>query len=135
LTTLSQPALTITGFCGFGLNRTHETHSVCPFSVMVYLQSPRVFHSLIVRSREPETICLLSAEKDTERTSLVWPTKRRVVIPVESSHRRRVLSHDEERAYAPSEEMTLNGVLAVDSFDNPAHRLTYAVGNNVGVAV
>jgi hypothetical protein len=88
----------MTGFCGFGLNLTHETHSVWPFSVMVYLQSPRVFHSLIVRSREPETICRLSAEKETERTSLVWPTKRRVVVPVASSQRRRVLSQDEERA-------------------------------------
>jgi hypothetical protein len=29
---------------------------------------------------------------------LVWPTKRRVVVPVASSHRRSVLSHDEERA-------------------------------------
>ena len=69
-----------------------------PLSVMVYLQSPRVFHSLMVRSREPETIWRLSAEKETDRTSLVWPTKRRVVTPVESSHRRRVLSHEEERA-------------------------------------
>lgn len=98
LTTLSHPALTMTGFWGLGLNRTHETHSVCPLSVMVYLQSPRVFQSLMVRSREPETICRLSAEKETERTSLVCPTKRRVVRPVESSHSRRVLSQDEERA-------------------------------------
>jgi len=56
LTILSQPALTMTGFCGFGLNLTHDTHSVWPLSVMVNLQSPRVFHSLMVRSREPETI-------------------------------------------------------------------------------
>jgi len=98
LTILSQPAETITGFWGFGLNLTHDTHSVWPLSVMVYLQSPRVFQSLMVLSREPETICLLSAEKETERTSLVWPTKRRVVTPVESSQRRRVLSHEEERA-------------------------------------
>jgi hypothetical protein len=60
----------------------------------------------MVRSLEPETICLLSAEKETERTSLVWPTKRRVVVPVESSHRRRVLSQEADRAYAPSEEIT-----------------------------
>jgi hypothetical protein len=96
----------MTGFWGFGLNRTQETQSVCPFSVMVNLQSPRVFQSLMVRSREPETICLLSAEKETERTSLVWPTNRRVVVPEDSSHRRRVLSQEAERAYAPSEEMT-----------------------------
>lgn len=36
----------------------------------------------------------------------MWPTKRRVVAPVESSQSRRVLSHDAERAYAPSEEIT-----------------------------
>lgn len=77
-----------------------------PLSVMVNLQSPKVFHSLIVRSRDPDTICLLSAEKETERTSLVWPTKVRVVLPVDSSHSRRVLSQEEDRAYAPSEEMT-----------------------------
>jgi hypothetical protein len=98
LTSLSQPAETMTGFWGLGEKRTHETHSVWPLSVMVYLQSPRVFQSLMVRSRDPETIWRLSAEKETERTSLVWPTKRRVVTPVESSQRRRVLSHDEDRA-------------------------------------
>jgi len=56
LTYLSQPAETMTGLEGFGEKRTHETHSVWPLSVMVYLQSPRVFHSLMVLSREPETI-------------------------------------------------------------------------------
>lgn len=59
---------------------------------MVYLHSPRVFHSLIDLSREEETICLLSGEKQTERTSLVCPTNRRVVFPVAISQRRRVLS-------------------------------------------
>lgn len=98
LTSLSQPAETITGFWGLGEKRTHETHSEWPLSVMVNLQSPRVFHSLMVRSREPETIWRLSAEKETDRTSLVWPTKRRVVVPVDSSHRRRVLSHEADRA-------------------------------------
>lgn len=106
LTSLSHPALTITGFCGFGLNLTQLTHSVCPLSVIVNLQSPSVFHSLIVRSLDPDTIWRLSAEKETESTSLLWPTKRRVVTPVASSQRRSVLSHEAERAYAPSEEMT-----------------------------
>ena len=95
---MSQPDETITGFWGLGLKRTHETQSEWPFSVMVYLQSPRVFHSLMVLSRAPETIWRLSAEKETERTSLLWPTKRRVVVPVASSQRRRVLSHEAERA-------------------------------------
>lgn len=34
----------------------------------------------------------LSTEKATDSTSLVWPTKRRVVAPVFRSHRRRVPS-------------------------------------------
>lgn len=38
---------------------------------MSNLHSPKVFQSLIVLSREAETICLLSAEKETERTSAV----------------------------------------------------------------
>lgn len=49
---------------------------------MVYLHTPRVFHSLMVLSREPETIWRLSAEKATLKTSLVWPTNRRVVTPL-----------------------------------------------------
>lgn len=98
LTSLSHPALTMTGFCGLGENLTQETHSVWPLSVMVNLQSPKVFHSLIVLSRDPETIWRLSAEKETERTSLVWPTKVRVVLPVASSHNLRVLSQDEDSA-------------------------------------
>lgn len=49
---------------------------------MVYLHTPRVFHSLMVLSREPETIWRLSAEKATLKTSLVWPTNRRVVAPL-----------------------------------------------------
>jgi hypothetical protein len=65
LTTLSQPAETMTGMTGLGENRTHETHSEWPSSVMLNLHSPRVFHSLMVRSREAETICRLSAEKET----------------------------------------------------------------------
>merc|ERR1712093_860375 len=73
---------------------------------MVYLHSPRVFHSLMVLSRDQDTICLLSAEKATERTSLSCPTKRRVVRPVLRSHRRRVPSQEPERANWPSEEMT-----------------------------
>jgi hypothetical protein len=88
----------MTGFWGLGLKRTHDTHSVWPLSVMVNLQSPRVFHSLMVRSREPETIWRLSAENETERTSLLWPTKVRVVLPLDSSQRRSDLSHEEDRA-------------------------------------
>ena len=41
-----------------GLKRTQDTHSVWPSgSPMVYLHSPKVFHSLIVLSRDPDTIC------------------------------------------------------------------------------
>ena len=126
LTTLSQPHDTMTGFRTLGLNLTQDTlqkadintlamhrtdpittnHSVCPSSFMSNLHSPKVFHSLIVLSREPETICRLSALKLTERTSEVWPTKRRVVNPVLRSHRRRVWSQEEERANWPSDEIT-----------------------------
>ena len=47
---------------------------------MLNLHSPRVFHSLMVRSREAETICRLSAEKDTLGVSAVQvkEVKRRV---------------------------------------------------------
>src|ERR1700722_6714190 len=47
-------------------------HSVCPSSFISYLHSPRVFQTLIVRSREPDTICLLSALKLTDNTSEEW---------------------------------------------------------------
>merc|ERR1719399_1225511 len=60
---------------------------------MVYLHSPRVFQSFTVLSREPETIWRLSAEKATEGT------------PLAMSQRRRVPSHEPERANWPSEEM------------------------------
>jgi hypothetical protein len=131
-----------------GEKRTQDTHSVWPSgSPIVYLHSPMVFHSLIVLSREPDTICkqtmrqssscrllctpacmtapsqggvamglqwhgmyqrtcLLSMEKATERTSLLWPRNRRVVCPVCKSHKRRVPSQDPERANWPSEEIT-----------------------------
>merc|ERR1719324_965209 len=73
---------------------------------MVYLHSPRVFQSLMVLSREPETIWRLSAEKATERTSLSCPTKRRGGRPVLRSQRRRVPSHEPESANWPSDEIT-----------------------------
>merc|ERR1711992_393952 len=90
-----------------GEKRTQLTHSVWPSaSWMVYLHCARVFHSLMVLSRDPDTIWRLSAEKATDMTSLVWSSKRRVVLPAERSQRRRVLSHDPERAKWPSEEST-----------------------------
>jgi hypothetical protein len=83
-------------------------HSVWPSSLISYLHSPRVFQSLMVLSRDPETICLLSALKLTERTSELWPTNRRVVCPVLRSQRRRVWSQEAERANWPSEEITIS---------------------------
>merc|ERR1719482_1875043 len=83
-------------------SQPQETHSVWPSdsppAEMVYLHSPRVFQSLMLLSWEPETIWRLSTEKATERTSLEWPTKRRVVRPVLISQRRRVPSQEPERA-------------------------------------
>ena len=56
LTYLSQPQLTMMGFWLLGENRTQDTQSPCPSSWMVYLHCASVFHSLMVLSREPETI-------------------------------------------------------------------------------
>ena len=53
----------------------------------MYLHCPRVFHNLMVLSRDPETIWRLSAEKATLRTSLVWPTNWRVVVPLIRNHK------------------------------------------------
>lgn len=58
MTSLSQPADTMMGLVVTGEKRTQDTHSVWPSgSLMVYLHSPMVFHSLMLLSREPDTIC------------------------------------------------------------------------------
>lgn len=95
-------------------------------TVMVYLHWARVFQSLMDLSREPETIWRLSAEKATDRTSLVCDMNWRVDWPLQRysslldrtsrkdfwmtyvlmSQRRRVLSQEPDRANWPSEEMT-----------------------------
>jgi len=51
-------------------------------------------------------ICLLSEEKATDKTSLVCPRKRLVVVPVFRSQSLRVWSQEPERANCPSLEMT-----------------------------
>merc|ERR1719359_1765493 len=94
----------ISGILAEGENATQLTQSVCMSSVMVYLHSPRVFQSLIVLSRLPETIWRLSAEKATLNTSLVWPWKQRTAAPVLRSQRRRVLSQEPESANCPSDD-------------------------------
>merc|ERR1719511_489362 len=106
LTYLSQPHETMIGFWLFGENLTQETQSPCPSSWIVYLHWARVFHNLMVLSLAAETICLLSAEKATESTSLVWSSNLRVVLPVDRSHSLRVLSQEPDRAKCPSEERT-----------------------------
>lgn len=83
LTSLSQLADTMIGLALFGENRTQDTQPVWLSSLIVYLQTPRVFQSLIVLSLEPDTICLLSAENATLKTSWVCPTKRRVVLQLD----------------------------------------------------
>ena len=55
---------------------------------------------------QPTPTWRLSTENATESTSLVWPTKRRVVAPVVRSHRRSVPSHEPESANWPSLEIT-----------------------------
>ena len=103
---------------------------------MVYLHWPRVFHNLMVLSRDPDTICRLSAEKATLNTSFLWSLNLRVVLPLflllfclgivicqkeESiyethvcrwvthwvkSQSRRVPSHEPDKQNWPSDEMT-----------------------------
>lgn len=90
----SEKATSPTRQCQQQPQPTAAATAVLTSSWMVYLHSPRVFHSLMVLSRDPDTICLLSAEKATERTSFAWPTNRRVVRPDWISHNRRVPSHD-----------------------------------------
>ena len=48
----------------------------------------------------------VSTEKATESTSFLWSTKRRAVLPVAKSQRRKVPSHEPVRAKWPSDEMT-----------------------------
>lgn len=50
--------------------------------------------------------CRLSTENATDSTSLVWPRNRRVVAPVDRSHRRSVPSQLPLSANWPSELMT-----------------------------
>merc|ERR1719188_2734580 len=87
-TSLSQPAETMSGIFAEGEKTTQLTQSLCMSSSIVYLHSARVFHSLRVLSRLPETIWRLSPEKATLKTSFVWPWKVRTVTPVFRSHRR-----------------------------------------------
>merc|ERR1719160_472718 len=102
----------ISGILAEGENATQLTQSVCISSVMVYLHSASVFHSLMVLSRLPETICRLSPEKATLFTSFVWPWKVRTVAPVLRSHNLIVLSQEPDKANWPSDEST---VLAIGS--------------------
>merc|ERR1719244_644694 len=60
----------------------------------------------MVLSLAAETICLLSAEKATESTSLVWSSNLRVVLPGDRSHSLRVLSQEPDRAKCPSDDRT-----------------------------
>merc|ERR1719487_875027 len=105
-TSLSQPLDTMRGIFAEGEKETELTQSVCMSSTMVYLHSARVFQSLMVLSRLPDTIWRLSPEKATLNTSLVWPWNVRAVAPVFKSHKRIVLSHEAESANWPSDEST-----------------------------
>merc|ERR1719330_1094704 len=73
-------------------------------SVIVNLHSASVFHNLMLLSRLPDTICRLSPEKATLKTSLAWPWKVRTLEPVFRSHNRIVRSHDPDKANCPSED-------------------------------
>lgn len=60
----------------------------------------------MVLSRLPLTICRLSAEKATLKTSFLWLTNCRVLVPTDKSQRRNELSHEPLTAKRPSLEMT-----------------------------
>merc|ERR1719152_908751 len=107
LTSLSQPAETMSGIFADGEKTTQLAQSVCMSSVMVYLHSASVFQSLIVFSRPPDTICRLSPEKATLNTSFVWPWKVRTAAPVFKSHKRMVRSQEPDNANCPSEDNTV----------------------------
>merc|ERR1719454_2757563 len=96
----------ISGILAEGEKATQLTQSVCTSSVIVYLHSARVFHRRIVRSREPDTIWRLSAEKATVFTSDVWPVNARTDWPTLRSQRRMVLSQLALSANCPSELVT-----------------------------
>merc|ERR1719284_1278558 len=102
----------MSGILADGEKTTQLTQSVCMSSVMVYLHSASVFHSLIVRSRLPDTIWRLSPENATLFTSFVCPWKVRTVAPVLRSHSRMVLFHEPDNANCPSDDKT---VLAIGS--------------------
>merc|ERR1719305_673577 len=98
LTSLSQPAETMSGCLADGEKRTQLTQSECASSVMVYLHSASVFQRRIVLSRDPDTIWRLSAENATVFTSEVWPVNERTDWPTFKSQSRMVLSQDAESA-------------------------------------
>ena len=74
----------------------------------MYLQSARVFQSLISLSAPEEIIYLLSGEKLTVKTSFLWPMNYLMVSPVLRSHSLKVLSHDEEIQKFPSFEREMS---------------------------
>ena len=74
----------------------HETQSEWLSFSVVYLQSAKVFQSLISLSAPAEIIYLLSGEKATVKTSFECPVKSLVHFDDLKSHNLNDLSHDEE---------------------------------------
>lgn len=54
------------------------------------------------------SLCKVTTRYTHLRTSPVWPTNFLVVKPVFKSHSLRVLSHEDERANCPSDEMAMS---------------------------
>ncbi len=100
LTSLSQPADTMMGLVVTGEKRTQETQSVCPSgSPIVYLHSPIVFHSLIVLSREPDTICARAGGADALLgLAHTQPTSQTPSAPRRRSNALSDLAHASPRA-------------------------------------
>mmetsp|Transcript_6580 Transcript_6580/g.5667 ORF Transcript_6580/g.5667 Transcript_6580/m.5667 type:complete len:201 (-) Transcript_6580:39-641(-) len=104
LMVLSLEADTTMGFFVSWWKRTQLTQSVWALASTVYLHSPMMFQILRFLSLPPEAICLLSGEKATVRTSLVWLMNLEVVVPFLMSQSLRVASQEEERANLESAE-------------------------------
>mmetsp|Transcript_10075 Transcript_10075/g.16990 ORF Transcript_10075/g.16990 Transcript_10075/m.16990 type:complete len:245 (+) Transcript_10075:401-1135(+) len=97
LMVLSQEAVTTMGVLTSWKYLTQETQSWWGFWSTVNLQTPWMFQILTDLSMDPEQICLLSGEKATERTSLVWWMRVFLVVAVLRFQSLMVPSHEEER--------------------------------------
>src|SRR6266571_7503673 len=91
-----------------GENATDQTQSVCPVNGPAAVSPVVAFHTRIVRSEEPETMCWPSGENATDKTESVCPvSKPATVSPVVAFHTRIVPSEEPETMRWPSGESAM----------------------------